>query len=77
MLIALIFRGVAFEFRFKAERSKFLWDYAFHYGSLVATFAQGVVLGAFVQGFSNRRAAVHRRHLRFPDAVQPADGRRA
>lgn len=51
MLIALIFRGVAFEFRFKAEASKRLWDYSFHYGSLVATFAQGVVLGAFVQGF--------------------------
>jgi len=51
MLIALVFRGVAFEFRFKAERSKRLWDYSFHYGSLVATFAQGVVLGAFVQGF--------------------------
>jgi cytochrome d ubiquinol oxidase subunit II len=53
MLIALIFRGVAFEFRFKSERSKFLWDQSFHYGSLVATFAQGVVLGAFVQGFQN------------------------
>src|SRR5918997_9179 len=51
MLIALVFRGVAFEFRFKAERSKRLWDHAFHYGSLAATFAQGVVLGAFVQGF--------------------------
>src|ERR687897_985493 len=51
MLIALVFRGVAFEFRFKAERSKRIWDYAFHYGSLVATFAQGMVLGAFVQGF--------------------------
>lgn len=51
MLIALIFRGVAFEFRFKADRSKKVWDYAFHYGSLVATFAQGIVLGAFVQGF--------------------------
>ncbi len=51
MLIALIFRGVAFEFRFKADRSQFLWDNAFHYGSLVATFAQGLVLGAFVQGF--------------------------
>ena len=53
MLIALIFRGVAFEFRFKSNRSKFLWDNAFHYGSLVATFAQGMVLGAFVQGFSH------------------------
>ncbi|MBZ6077625.1 cytochrome d ubiquinol oxidase subunit II [Microvirga puerhi] len=53
MLIALIFRGVAFEFRFKSERSKFLWDNAFHYGSLVATFAQGMVLGTFVQGFAH------------------------
>ena len=52
MLIALIFRGVAFEFRFKAETSKHLWDKSFHYGSLVATFAQGVVLGTFVQGFT-------------------------
>ena len=53
MLIALIFRGVAFEFRFKAERSKHLWDKSFHYGSLVATFSQGMVLGAFVQGFAS------------------------
>ncbi len=52
MLLALVFRGVAFEFRFKADRSKRIWDYAFHYGSLVATFAQGVVLGTFVQGFA-------------------------
>ncbi|WP_245293333.1 cytochrome d ubiquinol oxidase subunit II [Mongoliimonas terrestris] len=51
MLIALVFRGVAFEFRFKADASKRVWDYAFHYGSLLATFSQGVVLGAFVQGF--------------------------
>jgi cytochrome d ubiquinol oxidase subunit II len=53
MLIALIFRGVAFEFRFKADTSKRIWDHAFHYGSLVATFAQGVVLGAFLQGFQS------------------------
>jgi cytochrome bd ubiquinol oxidase subunit II len=52
MLIALVFRGVAFEFRFKAERSRRLWDYSFHFGSLTATFFQGVVLGAFVQGFT-------------------------
>jgi cytochrome d ubiquinol oxidase subunit II len=51
MLIALVFRGVAFEFRFKANTSRHLWDKAFHYGSLVATFAQGVALGAFIQGF--------------------------
>jgi cytochrome d ubiquinol oxidase subunit II len=44
---------VAFEFRFKSDKSKFLWDNAFHYGSLLATFSQGVVLGAFVQGFGH------------------------
>ena len=49
MLIALIFRGVAFEFRFKAER-KFGWNTAFNFGSIVATFCQGVTLGAIVQG---------------------------
>jgi cytochrome bd ubiquinol oxidase subunit II len=50
MLIALIFRGVAFEFRFKARSGRYLWDHSFHLGSLFATFAQGIVLGAFVQG---------------------------
>ncbi|WP_207462518.1 cytochrome d ubiquinol oxidase subunit II [Azospirillum sp. SYSU D00513] len=50
MLIALVFRGVAFEFRFKANRSRHLWDRAFFLGSLLATFAQGVMLGSFIQG---------------------------
>jgi cytochrome d ubiquinol oxidase subunit II len=52
MLLGLIFRGVAFEFRFKADANKDrkLWDVAFHVGSLVAAFMQGVVLGNFVQG---------------------------
>jgi cytochrome d ubiquinol oxidase subunit II len=52
MLLGLIFRGVAFEFRFKAERSRRLWDYAFHFGSLLAAFMQGVIIGAIVQGVS-------------------------
>ncbi len=51
MLLGLIFRGVAFEFRFKAsERSRRIWDYAFHFGSLTATVMQGMFIGAFVQG---------------------------
>jgi cytochrome d ubiquinol oxidase subunit II len=51
MLLGLILRGVAFEFRFKSgKRSRRIWDYAFHFGSLSAAFAQGVILGAFVQG---------------------------
>lgn len=51
MLLGLIFRGVAFEFRFKAsDRTRVVWDYAFHFGSLTATFMQGVIIGAVVQG---------------------------
>ena len=50
MLIALIFRGVAFEFRFKARRGKPFWGGAFAVGSMVAAFAQGVILGALVEG---------------------------
>lgn len=50
MLLCLIFRGVAFEFRFKANRSRRVWDIAFHYGSLGAAFLQGMILGGFVQG---------------------------
>lgn len=50
MVIALIFRGVAFEFRFKAHRTKYLWDIAFIWGSIFASFLQGVILGAYIQG---------------------------
>ncbi|EJF90475.1 cytochrome d ubiquinol oxidase subunit II [Bartonella tamiae] len=53
MLAGLIWRGVAFEFRFKADDAhKSFWDKAFIWGSYVATFAQGVTLGAFINGFS-------------------------
>src|SRR5581483_4097902 len=51
MLLALVFRGVAFEFRFKHEGLRRFWGRAFAVGSAVATFAQGVVLGTFIQGF--------------------------
>ncbi|MGY0612708.1 cytochrome d ubiquinol oxidase subunit II [Luteimonas sp. A501] len=50
MLIALIFRGVAFEFRFKARRARRFWGGAFALGSMVAAFAQGLILGALVEG---------------------------
>jgi cytochrome d ubiquinol oxidase subunit II len=50
MLIALIFRGVAFEFRFKAQRSRVVWGFAFAAGSLIAAFMQGLILGALVEG---------------------------
>ncbi|WP_039055962.1 cytochrome d ubiquinol oxidase subunit II [Enterobacter sp. Bisph1] len=52
MLIGLIFRGVAFEFRFKATQShRAFWDKAFLSGSLLATFTQGIVVGAVLNGF--------------------------
>jgi cytochrome bd ubiquinol oxidase subunit II len=53
MLIGLIFRGVAFEFRFKAsDGTRRWWDWAFIGGSAVATFFQGVTLGGFIDGVS-------------------------
>lgn len=52
MLIALILRGVAFEFRPRAQRSEWVWSLAFAGDSCLATFAQGMVLGTFVQGFA-------------------------
>jgi cytochrome d ubiquinol oxidase subunit II len=51
MLLALVFRGVAFEFRYRDAERKGFWDHGFSYGSTVATFAQGIVLGTFIQGF--------------------------
>ncbi|MBO1075312.1 cytochrome d ubiquinol oxidase subunit II [Roseomonas marmotae] len=52
MLLALIFRGVSFEMRFKAETAwgQLWWDRSFSWGSYVATFCQGIALGALVQG---------------------------
>jgi cytochrome d ubiquinol oxidase subunit II len=53
MLVGLILRGVAFEFRFKADEAhRPLWDRAFAFGSYLATFSQGVALGAFINGFN-------------------------
>jgi cytochrome bd ubiquinol oxidase subunit II len=51
MLFGLVFRGVAFEFRHGATTNRWLWDLAFAGGSIVATFAQGLALGAFITGF--------------------------
>ena len=53
MLIALIFRGVAFEFRFSSQGVlRRVWDQAFHWGSVVAAFSQGLILGAMIQGIT-------------------------
>ena len=50
MLLALVFRGVAFEYRWRTKRWKRVWDIAFCGGSLLAAFMQGIALGALVQG---------------------------
>ncbi|WP_158924828.1 cytochrome d ubiquinol oxidase subunit II [Acidisphaera sp. S103] len=53
MLMGLILRGVAFEFRFKADEShRPFWDVAFAGGSYTAAFFQGAALGAFIDGFT-------------------------
>ena len=51
MLLSLVFRGVAFEFQYRDSEHPHIWDRAFTFGSALGTFAQGVVLGAFIQGF--------------------------
>lgn len=50
MLLGLVFRGVAFEFRWRTQRGRFVWDFAFFGGSLVAALSQGIALGAILQG---------------------------
>lgn len=52
LLLALIFRGVAFEFRLRDAKHLTFWEYGFSYGSAAAAFAQGVVLGSLIQGFT-------------------------
>ena len=55
MLLALIFRGVAFEFRWVAKPRHQLWDRAFAGGSIVATVSQAFVLGGYLQGIAVRK----------------------
>jgi cytochrome d ubiquinol oxidase subunit II len=50
MLIGLIFRGVAFEYRWRSERWQWFWDWSFSAGSVVAALTQGIMLGALLQG---------------------------
>jgi len=50
MLAGLILRGVAFEYRYKTERMRWIWDAGFAGGSLVAAFIQGLTVGALVEG---------------------------
>ncbi|MGO9935418.1 MAG: cytochrome d ubiquinol oxidase subunit II [Steroidobacteraceae bacterium] len=51
MLLGLVFRGAAFELREREDEKQRFWDHAFFAGSALAAFSQGVVIGAFIQGF--------------------------
>lgn len=54
MLVGLILRGVAFDFRVKArDEHRAAWNLAFHGGSVLATFAQGLMLGLYITGFAD------------------------
>jgi cytochrome bd ubiquinol oxidase subunit II len=57
MLLALVFRGVAFEFRGVAETSKRYWNFAFAAGSALAAICQGVILGGLIQGINVKDGA--------------------
>lgn len=50
MLIALVFRGITFEFKHKEKQYPKIWDWAFFAAALIAAFAQGLILGAFITG---------------------------
>lgn len=51
MVISLLLRGITFEFRLKEKRYRWVWNYIFFLSSIVITFSQGILLGAFVAGF--------------------------
>lgn len=63
MLVGLIFRGVAFEYRFKSNRSRQWWNRSFAIGSSLAAFCQGLMLGAVVQGVAP--GAIHHSSLQW------------
>ena len=71
MLLALVFRGVAFEFR-EIGANKALWNVAFAGGSTLAGFCQGVILGGLIQGIAVEERRLRRRHVRLGDAVRVA-----
>ena len=73
MLLALVFRGVAFEYRWRTERGQFLWNWGFWGGSFIASFTQGIALGALVQGSFHYRPRLLRRLVGLADAVFHTD----
>ena len=62
MLLGLIFRGVAFEFRYRSVGMRRFWDGGFFLGSLVVAFVQGAAVGAMMRGIPVDGRAIRRRH---------------
>jgi len=62
MLAALVFRGISFEFMFNAQKTLKLWQFFFSLGSSVAAFCQGLALGTFVQGYSEKMLLISSGH---------------
>ena len=77
MLAGLILRGVAFEFRYKAERMRLVWDFGFAGGSLAAAFIQGLMVGALGRRASDRRRPLCRRRIWLAQSVRADLRRRA
>ena len=73
MLLGLVFRGVAFEFRFKHPSLRRFWAAGFSIGSAVAAFSQGAVLGAVIQGFKVDGRRFRRYVIRLVDPILGAD----
>ena len=69
MLFALIFRGVAFEYRFKSDTSRPYWDLAFSSGSAIAAFCQGLLLGSLVQGVPSDTSSLSSLHWLTPFSI--------
>ena len=69
MLLGLILRGVAFEFRNKSQQSRWIWNLSFSGGSLVASFMQGVMVGTLVQGPADGEWRIYWRHVRLVQRV--------
>ena len=77
LLFGLIFRGIAFEFRFRSERMRHVWDWGFFLGSTMVAFVQGAAVGAMMRGIPVERRPVHRRPFRLAAPVYDPDRDRA
>ncbi len=74
MLAALVFRGISFEFMVNAKRSRGLWEFFLSFGSLIAGFCQGLVLGTFVRGFSKNGVLISSEHYHWFTPFSVATG---